>query len=99
MTNEEALKFAKDQTYIFGGTMKEFLQFVIDKLENSQDEVEITNEDIQEAIKAGFNEGYEMAKGKFIQLLEKWADGYCYIEILTEDAIKAVEGMGGKDNV
>ncbi|MBP5597856.1 MAG: hypothetical protein J6Y02_20985 [Pseudobutyrivibrio sp.] len=33
MTDEEALKFAKEQTYIFDGTMKEFLQFVIDKLE------------------------------------------------------------------
>ena len=38
MTNEEALKFAKEQTYIFGGTMKEFLQFVIDKLERPQGE-------------------------------------------------------------
>ena len=38
MTNEEAIKFAKEQTYIFGGTMKEFLQFVIDKLERPQGE-------------------------------------------------------------
>lgn len=39
MTNEEALKFAKEQTYIFGGTMKEFLQFVIDKLERPQGDI------------------------------------------------------------
>lgn len=40
MTDEEALKFAKEQIYIFGGTMKEFLQFVIDKLGKPQGEWE-----------------------------------------------------------
>ena len=38
MTDEEALKFAKEQISIFGGTMKEFLQFVIDKLGKPQGE-------------------------------------------------------------
>lgn len=40
MTDEEALKFAKEQISIFGGTMKEFLQFVIDKLGKPQGEWE-----------------------------------------------------------
>ena len=33
MNNKEALKFAKEQTHIFGGTMKEFMNFVIPLLE------------------------------------------------------------------
>lgn len=33
-------------------------------------------------------------KEDVIHLLERWADGYCYIEIPTDDAIKAIKEMG-----
>ena len=69
---------------------------------------EITNEDVQNAIKLGFHDGYEMAKAKYartqdewirkediIHLLESWADGYSYIEIPTETAIKEIKEMKG----
>lgn len=35
-------------------------------------------------------EGEWIRKEDVIAILNKWADGYCYIEIPTEDAIKAI---------
>ena len=34
-------------------------------------------------------------KEDIIHLLERWADGYSYIEIPTDTAIKAIKEMGG----
>lgn len=33
-------------------------------------------------------------KEDVIHLLERWSDGYCYIEIPTDTAIKAIKEMG-----
>lgn len=43
-------------------------------------------------------QGEWIKKSEVICLLEKWADGYSYIEIPTTDAIKAVKDMEGEDN-
>lgn len=47
----------------------------------------------REQLEYAYNSGYEAAKADVIRLLECWADGYCYIEIPTDDAIKAIKEM------
>lgn len=56
--------------------------------------------DIHEAIYNGkpYEErpqGEWVRKEDIIHLLERWSDGYSYIEIPTEDAIKKIKEMGG----
>lgn len=47
----------------------------------------------REQLEYAYNSGYGAAKADVIHLLERWADGYCYIEIPTDDAIKAIKEM------
>ena len=42
--------------------------------------------------------GEYIKKEDVIHLLECWSDGYCYIEIPTKDAIKAIKEMGEEKN-
>lgn len=48
-----------------------------------------------------FNERFKtdyISKEDIIRLLKKWSDGYSYIEIPTDDAIKAIKKFkGGKE--
>ena len=74
MTNEEAIEklgYIKQQYNLLLGTdiYDEVIDTAIKALKDNvrpQSDFEITNEDIQQAIKEGFANGYEMAKEKII---------------------------------
>lgn len=44
-------------------------------------------------------DSYYISKEDIIHLLERWSDGYSYIEIPTDDAIKAIREFKGNKEV
>ena len=65
MTNKEAITHLKSiRNMALGEVMKEALTKAIEALEE-RPQGEITEEDIQNAIKAGYENGYSMAQAKY----------------------------------
>ena len=100
MTNEEAIQAIKSISkweYWQNDTLEAFI-LAIQALERPQVTVfcentdEKTIDELKDELKRVNNElrphGELIRKEDVIHLLEHWADGYCYIEIPTDYAIK-----------
>lgn len=72
------------------------MQIILDVIDHVPAVEEITNEDIQQAIKEGFANGYEMAKEKFSPKKGEWIDTGDMEEYWSEEYQCSV--CGAKDH-
>lgn len=107
MTNEEAIQAIKSISqweYWQNDTLEAFI-LAIQALERPQVTVfcenadEKTIDELKNELEQVNNElrphGEWVRREDVIHLLEHWADGYSYIEIPTDDAIKAIKELEG----
>ena len=109
LSNEELNKWEKLPVVVNILTSKEFGSWLLrrdenrDKQNNSRPHGEITDEDIQNAIKQGYNDGYEMANAKYERpqgecekctyriFTEKFSDSIA--EVMTLYGITSIEEL------